>query len=569
MTARIYSSQAIRQRPAISPHARSVGWILSAIGFGVVAVAITHTTWEDILKWALDDPESGQVLLTPFAFIILVLARRKAPATMARFEAPRKQNPAAVWLPGPLLVAIGWVAWSVGFFHNHDLLWHGGAVCMMVGAATTLLGAAALIRFWPAFLVLAFLVPVTGLGRLYVSGPLQVVTARATQALCEVTGATVSRHGSVLRINGHEVAIAEGCNGLRLVWPLFLTCYLFAFITQMRPWVRALVLASSPVIAVAANVLRLAPTIWAYGHWDAHSAAVLHDVSGWVMLIVSFLTLVGLARMIRWALPGSDVRPSHRGGISQEYATSVHSPGHVIAAATATALLLMGVAMEAWHVADKPIEAQAVRYNRLVKDAVDRAPIRIGSWSGRDVPLDDATNELKPNLAIRREYFDNQTGRRATLLLVQVSDARRLAPHSAPVCYDYSGWELTSRAPHNWSAADLVMSGMEYEFYRGGLEQSIAVAVADFLLLPDGRIARDNQPVLEWARQSTKRFYGAAHLQVVCDAAIPEQDREQIVRELLTGYAPLIRAICQIKVNSLSASSREPKTPDVTFVSSK
>lgn len=525
----------------------SIGVLLGGVGFAAAAVAITYRAWADTLVWARFDAECGQILLAPFAFVCLLYVRWHAAGNSGR----------AGWYAGPLMVGVGWAAWSAGFYHSHDLYWHIGALLMVVGAAISWLGAGTLIRFWPAFLVLAFLIPITGFGRQYVATPLQVVTARLTQELCEAAGMTVGRYGSVLRINGHEVAIAEACNGLRMVWPLFLATYLFAFITPMRGWLRATVLAASPAIAVSANVLRLVPTVWAYGHWSLPAASAFHDASGWVMLILAFFALIGVARALRWAVPpqalvsapavarpGLDADDHARARRSDAPTTQGERDGSRLglgAAVAVTTLLLTGAA---WEARTFPVEADAAPYHALVRTCGSQAPDHIGDWVGRDVPTpDDIASVLQPNLVICREYVDGRTGHRATVLLVQVTDARRIVWHAVTNCYPLAGWELLSQAPQDWAAGELTLKGSEYQFSRGSFQQSTSIAVADFMLLPDGRVARNMQLVRVWAEMADKRIYGAAHLQIVCDATLPKDIRDEIVRDLLTGYAPLVRVI--------------------------
>jgi exosortase len=149
--------------------------------------------------------------------------------------------------------------------------------------------------------VLLFMVPFPGRLRQQIAVPLQTITAQATQQLLELLGILVDRSGSVLRINGVDVAIAEACNGLRMILALGLVCYAFAFATPLRGYVRAMVLLATPLCAVVCNVIRLAPTVWIYGHYPTIAADRFHSISGWVMLFVAFFMLAGIVRVLRWA----------------------------------------------------------------------------------------------------------------------------------------------------------------------------------------------------------------------------------------------------------------------------
>jgi exosortase/archaeosortase family protein len=107
--------------------------------------------------------------------------------------------------------------------------------------------------------------------------------------------------GNMLRINHRDVMVEDACNGLRMVFALTLVSYAFAFGVPLRNWIRGLIVLLSPLTALVFNVVRLVPTVWAFGRYSAEVAQTIHDVSAWVMLPVAFVSLLGLMRLLRWA----------------------------------------------------------------------------------------------------------------------------------------------------------------------------------------------------------------------------------------------------------------------------
>jgi exosortase len=240
----------------------------------------------------MTDEESSHILLVPIVAVWMLWVR----AIRLRLCGPR-----ASWL-GPAIVALGWLmAWH-GFNHATQAAWHLGSVLVVVGAAISVLGRAFLFRFFPALLVLAFLVPVPGAIRQSVAVPLQTATASVTQATFEIAGLPIERSGNLLTINHVDVAVAEACNGMRMVFALVLVSYAFAFSLPLRQSVRIAVLAASPLAAILCNVVRLIPTIWLYGYAPPSVANQFHDWAGWLMLPVAFGLLLGIVRVLRWAL---------------------------------------------------------------------------------------------------------------------------------------------------------------------------------------------------------------------------------------------------------------------------
>ncbi len=256
-----------------------------------LGVFVTMDAWRDMLHIAMVDEEQSHALLVPIVAAGLLWVRR---------ERLRKFVVTATWA-GPAFVALGWALNRLGDSHNILSLWHFGAIVVVVGGFLTVAGGGFLVRFLPVFAMLLFLVPVPGRIRQEIAVPLQAETAHRTQQVLETLGVTVDRVGNMLRINQQDVVIAEDCNGLRMVFALVMVSFAFAYSVPLRNWVRVLIVLASPVTAIAFNVLRLVPTVWAFGFFPADVASAMHDAGGWVMLPCAFFSLLGLMRLLRWA----------------------------------------------------------------------------------------------------------------------------------------------------------------------------------------------------------------------------------------------------------------------------
>jgi exosortase len=266
-----------------------------ALGAAVMAalgVAATFPAWADIFEIAYKDEEYSHIFLVPLVAIWMVWVRR------ARFRYCRVSGTGI----GLLAAAVGWAVSSYGYHHGHQALWHGGAVMVVVGCILCVLGKQALFQFLPAVAVLVFIVPVPGLIRQRMAIPLQTWTAQISEVILEVAGIPVERSVNQLTVNGKPVEIAEACNGLRMVWPLILMSYAFSFGLPLRNSVRLVLLLASPLSAIFCNVVRILPTIWVYSHHTDDVGRKFHDYSGWLMLPIAFLLLLGIIKMLDWAL---------------------------------------------------------------------------------------------------------------------------------------------------------------------------------------------------------------------------------------------------------------------------
>jgi exosortase len=200
------------------------------------------------------------------------------------------------------MIILGWLAYSLGDTYLIQILWHGGALLVSVGAVFAVLGIDVFFAFLSIVALQAFILPVPGRIRQAVAIPLESVTTIITQNACEFFGIMSDRSANVLTVNGHDVQIAEACNGLRMVFALTLVSFAFAFGTPLRGYVRTMILVASPVCAIVCNVIRLVPTVWMYGFWPESMADDFHSISGWIMLPIAFLILLGIIRLLRWAL---------------------------------------------------------------------------------------------------------------------------------------------------------------------------------------------------------------------------------------------------------------------------
>ena len=270
----------------------SMGHAVAALAMAAVGVIATGDAWLDMWHIAIRDEESSHIFLVPIVVIWLVWMRK------SRF---RWCRPVGQWI-GPLIVVAGWAISTLGYHNAIQSFWHGGSLLVVIGCVLSVLGRDVLKHFLPAVVVLVFLVPVPGLVRQQIAIPLQRATAMVTENLLEVFGLPIMRSGSLLTINGMDIGIAEACNGLRMVFALMLVTYGFAFGTPLRNWVRVLIIAASPVLAILSNVIRLVPTVWLHGYQGEEIGEWFHDVSGWLMLGVAFLMLIGILRILKWAL---------------------------------------------------------------------------------------------------------------------------------------------------------------------------------------------------------------------------------------------------------------------------
>ena len=291
----------------LAPGGWTPGRIAAAAALLVAGWFATRDAWADIYDIAVKDEEASHIFLVPIIFGWLIWARRDRLATLVPGNS----------LVGPLLIAIGGLVNWYGFYHYTQAAWHAGAVLVAVGGFLTVAGWRYATTLLPAFAVLAFLVPIPGMIRQEIAIPMQRVTASITEVVYQALAFDIARQGNVLYFNGEPIAVAEACNGMRMIFALILVTYGVVFATPLRAYVRVLLLVLSPFFAVLCNVIRLLPTVWLYGYYPKTWGPLFHDISGWVMIAVAFAMLMGLIQLLRWAyIPV--MQPGHEPELEEE-----------------------------------------------------------------------------------------------------------------------------------------------------------------------------------------------------------------------------------------------------------
>ncbi len=189
-------------------------------------------------------------------------------------------------------------------------------------------------------------------------------------------------------------------------------------------------------------------------------------------------------------------------------------------------------------------------YHAMAKRAIDSIPTSVGSWSSvpEKVP-DEAIQLLRPNDIRCLRYVDNVLtsprwyDRWASLLVDQCKDARDMEGHWPPNCYVNSGEDETYSEPRDWKVGDLLIPGMEYHFLKTTAAESSREAVYNFLIVPGRGIVRDMNGVRKAAQDYQQRYYGAAQFQLVMNADLPQQERDEIFTTLMQPCVRVIRTL--------------------------
>ena len=212
-----------------------------------------------------------------------------------------------------------------------------------------------------------------------------------------------------------------------------------------------------------------------------------------------------------------------------------------IPALVATLILLIAVAVEGRF---RPRPAEAEPYHEHVRQAVLAMPQDMGDWHGRDEQVPKAAQQLlKPNAIYSRTFRNDVTGDDVGVLVVHCKDARDLLGHYPPRCYPAHGMPERESLRE---AGEIELDGHKtpYTIYQfAGRNVGSRLTVYNFIILP-GEVCPDMTVVDERAGDYTRRFYGAAQLQVVFRGdRLDAHNQDEIFRQMLQHHLPIIQAI--------------------------
>ena len=148
-------------------------------------------------------------------------------------------------------------------------------------------------KFIPVFLFMFLMLPSPKRIETFLATPLQVWATVSSVFCLESLGFSVFREGNVININGRLVAVAEACNGLRMLTAFMVVSGLVALTTNRKWPEKLIILLSSIPIALACNTLRLTITAIAFTRLDTERwEKTFHDFGGFAMMPVAVLIIV-------------------------------------------------------------------------------------------------------------------------------------------------------------------------------------------------------------------------------------------------------------------------------------
>lgn len=211
-------------------------------------------------------------------------------------------------------------------------------------------------------------------------------------------------------------------------------------------------------------------------------------------------------------------------------------------------------------------------YHERVAAALKDVPYAVGDWIARDVPVPtQATDMLKPNALLSRQYLNTRTGQRVSVLVVHTREARDLIGHYPPECYPANGWTLTEReAVHlpkgSSSSAEGDKESLEvgrYSFVMDSFSGRDELEVLNLMVLPTGRYSLGMAGLAGVSGDYRVRHFGAAAVQLVFNPPMSEQAQAHVWTLFFQAMQPALQTIQSATISADQAAGRVESGPQL------
>jgi len=230
-------------------------------------------------------------LLVPFLAVYVLWSRRHDIA-----KCPIK--PSILW--GLVAFAGAQVIRMLGLFLMYSSAERLSIVMSITALVLLLFGWQLFRKVFTTLVFLCLMLPWPNIVQYYVGLNLQRYATSSAVFCLETIGYEIMREGNIIHIGNATVAVAEACNGLRMITAFFAISGLVVLLVKREWWEKLIILISSLPIALFCNTVRLAVTaifftILEGEHWEK----IFHDFGGYAMMPLALAAVVGELWLLR------------------------------------------------------------------------------------------------------------------------------------------------------------------------------------------------------------------------------------------------------------------------------
>lgn len=146
---------------------------------------------------------------------------------------------------GVAVVTAGLGLFLIGELGTLYILIQYSLLIVLAGLVITFAGLAGLRATWVPLIVMLLMIPLPNFLYQGLSSQLQLISSELGVAVIRFCGVSVFLEGNVIDLGAMKLQVAEACNGLRYLFPLFTVSFILAYMFRAPIWMRLLVFVSA------------------------------------------------------------------------------------------------------------------------------------------------------------------------------------------------------------------------------------------------------------------------------------------------------------------------------------
>lgn len=276
---------------------KNAGWLVFVFALSVIGLlAILFAESARNLHWNVSRSNSyySHSYLVPFVSAFLAWRKREHLAQLPRVPTN--------WGFAFMILACVLVLLSdlLGF----RILGQLAMIPMLAGLMLVFVGWRFVRHLWFPLAFLLFMIPLPQSLTTSITFRLKIMAADGAVWLCNAFYLPMLRDGSYIHIVNDRLLVGDVCGGMRSLIALLALGALVAYMSETRMWASIVIVLFSPVIAVVANLLRIAfLCVVAYFGGSELASGWVHDFSGVLIYLVAIGLLLGLDGLLRKVAP--------------------------------------------------------------------------------------------------------------------------------------------------------------------------------------------------------------------------------------------------------------------------
>ncbi|HFD32272.1 MAG TPA: VPLPA-CTERM-specific exosortase XrtD [Gammaproteobacteria bacterium] len=341
--------------------------------------------------------------------------------------------------PGLMMAFMGAGLLLLGNMATIRLLGQYGVITVLIGAFIARYGINAFRIVWMPLVFLFFMAPFPPFIHNQLSLKMQLISSLLGVKFIQTCQIPVFLEGNVIDLGIYQLQVAEACNGLRYLFPLFSLSFLFAYLYKGSWWQRWLIFLSAAPLTILLNSFRIGVIGVLVNYWGIDMAeGFLHDFEGWLVFMVCvgllLLEIKLLAKLSGNRQPLSELISLY----SEKEERQRNIQARVFSPVTYSIVGLMIATAGISQVLD---QRQEIIPNRL---SFLHFPMEIGSWRGqKDYLAQNYLDSLKLSDYILADYRSPEYQGPVNLLIAYYDSQRSgQSAHSPRSCIPGGGWEI-------------------------------------------------------------------------------------------------------------------------------